>query len=52
MTGTVTANLARAQFALTISFHFIFPAFTIGVARGEAQRRVLTRPPPATNPGW
>src|SRR3954449_7092926 len=25
-------NLARAQFAFTISFHFIFPAFTIGLA--------------------
>jgi cytochrome d ubiquinol oxidase subunit I len=33
MTGTVTAlNLARAQFAFTISVHFIFPAFTIGLA--------------------
>jgi cytochrome d ubiquinol oxidase subunit I len=31
--GTVTAlNLARAQFAFTISFHFIFPAFSIGLA--------------------
>ena len=25
-------NLARAQFAFTISFHFLFPAFTIGIA--------------------
>jgi cytochrome bd ubiquinol oxidase subunit I len=33
MTGTITAlNLARAQFAFTISFHFIFPAFSIGLA--------------------
>ncbi len=33
MMGTVTAlNLARAQFAFTISFHFIFPAFSIGLA--------------------
>jgi len=33
MTGTFTAlDLARAQFAFTISFHFIFPAFTIGLA--------------------
>jgi cytochrome d ubiquinol oxidase subunit I len=33
MTGTVMAlNLARAQFAFTISFHFIFPAFSIGLA--------------------
>ena len=31
--GTATAlNLARAQFAFTVSFHFIFPAFTIGLA--------------------
>src|SRR5580698_6591168 len=31
--GTVTAlTLARAQFAFTISFHFIFPAFSIGLA--------------------
>jgi cytochrome d ubiquinol oxidase subunit I len=33
MTGTATAlNLARAQFAFTVSFHFIFPAFSIGLA--------------------
>jgi len=33
MSGTFTAlNLARAQFAFTISFHFIFPAFSIGLA--------------------
>ncbi len=25
-------NLARAQFAFTVSFHFIFPAFSIGLA--------------------
>lgn len=24
--------LARAQFAFTVSFHFIFPAFSIGLA--------------------
>ena len=24
--------LARIQFAFTVSFHFIFPAFTIGLA--------------------
>jgi cytochrome d ubiquinol oxidase subunit I len=33
MTATVTAlNLARAQFAFTVSFHFIFPSFSIGLA--------------------
>jgi cytochrome bd-type quinol oxidase subunit 1 len=33
MTGIGTAlTLARAQFAFTISFHFIFPAFSIGLA--------------------
>src|ERR1700676_5605372 len=33
MTGTATAlNLARAQFAFTVSFHFIFTAFSIGLA--------------------
>lgn len=33
MTGTETAlNLARAQFAFTVSFHFILPAFSIGLA--------------------
>jgi cytochrome d ubiquinol oxidase subunit I len=33
MTGTATALLlARAQFAFTVSFHFIFPAFSIGLA--------------------
>ena len=25
-------TLARAQFAFTVSFHFIFPAFSIGLA--------------------
>src|SRR3978361_728861 len=25
-------NLARAQFAFTVSFHFIFPSFSIGLA--------------------
>jgi len=25
-------HLARAQFAFTMSFHFIFPAFSIGLA--------------------
>ncbi len=25
-------ELARAQFAFTVSFHFLFPAFTIGLA--------------------
>ena len=24
--------LARAQFAFTVSFHFLFPAFSIGLA--------------------
>jgi cytochrome bd ubiquinol oxidase subunit I len=33
MTITATALLlARAQFAFTVSFHFIFPAFSIGLA--------------------
>ena len=33
MTGAATALvLARAQFAFTVSFHFIFPAFSIGLA--------------------
>jgi cytochrome bd ubiquinol oxidase subunit I len=30
--GGTALLLARAQFAFTISFHFIFPAFTIGLA--------------------
>jgi cytochrome d ubiquinol oxidase subunit I len=30
--GDTALFLARAQFAFTISFHFIFPAFTIGLA--------------------
>jgi cytochrome d ubiquinol oxidase subunit I len=30
--GDTALLLARAQFAFTISFHFIFPAFTIGLA--------------------
>jgi cytochrome d ubiquinol oxidase subunit I len=30
--GLTAFTLARAQFAFTISFHFIFPAFTIGLA--------------------
>ena len=33
MTAAETAlTLARAQFAFTVSFHFIFPAFSIGLA--------------------
>jgi cytochrome d ubiquinol oxidase subunit I len=33
MFGTLDAlTLARAQFGFTLSFHFIFPAFTIGLA--------------------
>src|SRR5476651_1670122 len=32
MTGVTALNLARAQFAFTVSFHFIFPAFSIGLA--------------------
>ncbi|HEV2867567.1 MAG TPA: cytochrome ubiquinol oxidase subunit I, partial [Allosphingosinicella sp.] len=33
MTDAATALLlARAQFAFTVSFHFIFPAFSIGLA--------------------
>ena len=33
MTAADTAlTLARAQFAFTVSFHFIFPAFSIGLA--------------------
>ena len=31
--------LARLQFAFTISFHFIFPAFTIGLASFLADRK-------------
>ena len=30
--NTAAIDLARAQFAFTISFHFIFPALTIGLA--------------------
>ena len=32
MSGADAILLARAQFAFTISFHFIFPAFSIGLA--------------------
>src|SRR5262249_15989480 len=30
--GETALLLARAQFAFTVSFHFIFPSFTIGLA--------------------
>ena len=30
--GDMALLLARAQFAFTVSFHFIFPAFSIGLA--------------------
>lgn len=30
--GITALDLARAQFAFTISFHFVFPAFSIGLA--------------------
>ena len=33
--------LARAQFAFTISFHFLFPAFTIGLASFLAMLELL-----------
>ncbi|MGR5470313.1 cytochrome ubiquinol oxidase subunit I, partial [Vibrio astriarenae] len=29
---TLAIDLARFQFAFTVSFHIIFPAFTIGLA--------------------
>ncbi len=32
MDGITALDLARAQFAFTVSFHFIFPAFSIGLA--------------------
>lgn len=32
MVGETALLLARVQFAFTIAFHFIFPAFTIGIA--------------------
>ncbi|NCN86165.1 MAG: cytochrome ubiquinol oxidase subunit I, partial [Sphingomonadales bacterium] len=32
MENDLAINLARAQFAFTVSFHFLFPAFTIGIA--------------------
>ena len=32
MDGLDAVTLARSQFAFTISFHIIFPAFTIGLA--------------------
>ena len=28
----LAVNLARAQFTFTVSFHIIFPAFSIGLA--------------------
>jgi cytochrome bd ubiquinol oxidase subunit I len=40
--------LSRLQFALTVSFHIIFPSFTIGLAawltRIEALHLVMGRP--------
>ena len=30
--GMSALTLARIQFAFTVSFHIIFPAFTIGLA--------------------
>ena len=30
--GMTAETLARMQFAFTVSFHIIFPAFSIGVA--------------------
>ncbi len=32
MENDLAINLARIQFAFTVSFHFLFPAFTIGIA--------------------
>ena len=50
MTETLALDLARAQFAFTISFHIIFPAITIGphfdtcFARGLRQAGLLENP--------
>ena len=44
--------LSRLQFAFTISFHIIFPSFTIGLAAWlPFSRRCISRPV-ATCTGW
>lgn len=45
LTRPSAVDLARTQFALTIAWHFLFPAFTIGLASFLAVlegRRLLT----------
>ena len=43
--------LARFQFAFTVSFHFIFPAFSIGLASYLMVLEVLrAMVPPVTEP--
>ena len=41
MTDLDAVLLARIQFAFTISFHIVFPAFTIGLAAYIATLEVL-----------
>ena len=36
-------TLARLQFAFTMSFHIVFPAFTIGACPSVAGSRPLTQ---------
>ena len=38
--------LSRIQFGFTISFHIIFPAFTIGLAACVAEHSARRRPRP------
>ena len=41
MAGTDSVLLARAQFAFTIGFHIVLPAFTIGLASYLAVLEVM-----------
>ncbi len=44
MLGLDALELARIQFAFTISFHILFPAITIGLASYLAVLEGLNRP--------
>ena len=41
---SVALLLSRLQFAFTISFHIIFPSFSIGLAAWRARRRFSRSP--------
>jgi len=44
--------LSRIQFAFTVSFHIIFPSFTIGLRRGSRFSRLFVSRPGGRRIAW